>query len=281
MVAGILGHPLGLMANLTLLGFGSVLIFFSLFAIIITRLFVKVKADEALVKTGQGGKKVILDGGTFFISFVHELIRVPLRSLKLEVAAENEKAMVTADKLRADIKAEFFVRVKPDEMNIIQAATTMGDKLSRPDEVTHLIEDKLVSAFRTVAAKMTLDELNTNRESFIMEVEKILSKDLAENGLFLETVTISKLDQTDEVHLKDTNVFDAVGRKKIAEVTQLNLTERNRLVREGEQARKAQDVTTQKNILAFEQDQAFATAKQTSEVAKVRADTEREARGRR
>jgi len=276
--AGIIGHPLGLMANLTLLGFGSVLIFFSLFAIIITRLFVKVKADEALVKTGQGGKKVILDGGTFFVSFVHELIRVPLRSLKLEVAAENEKAMVTADKLRADIKAEFFVRVKPDEANIIQAATTMGDKLARPEEVTHLIEDKLVSAFRTVAAKMTLDELNTNRESFIMEVEKILGKDLAENGLFLETVTISKLDQTDEVHLKDTNIFDAQGRKKIAEVTQQNLTERNRLVREGEQARKEQDVNTQKNLLAFEQDQAFATARQASEVAKVKADTEREAR---
>ncbi len=148
-VAGILGHPIGLMANLTLLGFGSVLIFFSLFAIIITRLFVKVRADEALVKTGQGGKKVILDGGTFFISFIHELIRVPLRSLKLEVAAENDKAMVTADKLRADIKAEFFVRVKPDEVNIIQAATTMGDKLAKPGEVTLLIEDKLVSAFRT------------------------------------------------------------------------------------------------------------------------------------
>jgi len=276
--AGIMGHPLGLMINLTLLGFGSVLIFFSLCAIIITKLFVKVRADEAIVKTGQGGKKVILDGGTFYISFIHELIKVPLRSLKLEVSAENEKAMVTADKLRADIKAEFFVRVKPDEANIIQAATTMGDKLSRPDEVTHLIEDKLVSAFRTVAAKMTLDELNTNRESFIMEVEKILGKDLAENGLFLETVTISKLDQTDEVHLKDTNIFDAVGRKKIAEVTQLNLTERNRLVREGEQARKAQDVTTQKNLLAFEQDQAFATAKQASEVAQVKSDTERQAR---
>jgi len=276
--AGIMGHPLGLMINLTLLGFGSVLIFFSLCAIIITKLFVKVRADEAIVKTGQGGKKVILDGGTFYISFIHELIKVPLRSLKLEVSAENEKAMVTADKLRADIKAEFFVRVKPDEANIIQAATTMGDKLSRPDEVTHLIEDKLVSAFRTVAAKMTLDELNTNRESFIMEVEKILGKDLAENGLFLETVTISKLDQTDEVHLKDTNIFDAVGRKKIAEVTQLNLTERNRLVREGEQARKAQDVTTQKNLLAFEQDQAFAAAKQASEVAQVKSDTERQAR---
>ena len=55
--------------------------------------------------------------------------------------------------------------------------------------------------------------------------------------MFLETVTISKLDQTDEVHLKDTNIFDARGRRKIAEVTQENLTERNRLVREGEQAR--------------------------------------------
>ena len=275
--ANIADKSLGTTANLVLIGFGTALILFSMIAFIITRLYVKTKASEAFVRTGQGGKKVILDGGTLFIPFIHEIVRVSLRSLKLEITSEDEKAMITLDKLRADIKAEFFVRVKPDAENIVQAAITIGDRMSDPRSVMDLIEDKLTSALGTAAAKMTLEDLNSNRDNFIKEVESILEADLKENGFVLESVTISKLDQTDSKFLKDDNIFDAQGSKKIAEITQKNLTERNRLVKEGEQARKAQDVETQKKVLEFEQDEAEATAKQDAEVKKVQAVTQQEA----
>ena len=275
--ATISGNPLGTTASLILIVSGAALLLFSMLALIITRLYIKTKASEAFVRTGQGGKKVILDGGTLFIPFIHEIVRVSLRSLKLEITSEDEKAMITLDKLRADIKAEFFVRVKPDEENIVQAAITIGDRMNDPASVMTLIEDKLTSALRTAAAKMTLEDLNSNRDNFIKEVEEILEKDLKENGFVLEAVTISKLDQTDSKYLKDNNIFDAQGSKKIAEITQKNLTERNRLVKEGERSRKSQNVETQKAVLTLEQDEAEATARQDAEVKKVQAVTQQEA----
>ncbi len=104
---------------------------------------------------------------------------------------------------------------------------------------------------------------------------KLVVDDLRANGLVLETVTISKLDQTDEQFLKAENIFDAQGRRKIAEITQQNLTERNRLVREGEQARKAQDVTTQQQLLELERREREARAMQAAEVKKIEAEAAR------
>jgi flotillin len=124
---------------------------------------------------------------------------------------------------------------------------------------------------------MTLEELNSNRDNFIKEVEVILASDLKENGFMLESVTISKLDQTDEQFLKDGNIFDAQGKRKIAEITQHNQTERNLLVRTNEEARKKQDVDTQKSVLTLEQDEADATARQQAEIAKIQASTKKEA----
>ena len=150
--------------------------------------------------------------------------------------------------------------------------------MGAPEAVKALVEDKLVSALRTAAAMKTLEQLNSERDDFLMEVTKLVAEDLKSNGLVLETVTISKLDQTDEKFLKTSNIFDAQGARKIAEITQINLTERNRLVRLGEQERMKQDVSAKKELLELAQEQKSAEAVQAAEVAKVNAETARDAK---
>jgi len=242
------------------------------------KLYVKTKASEAFVRTGSGGVKVIQDGGAIVIPLFHELIPVNLQTLKLQVSRDSEDALITQDKLRADIHAEFFVRVQPERGSILQASRSLGERMSDASAVRALVEDKLVSALRTAAASKTLEQLNSERDEFLAEVMKLVADDLLSNGLILETVTISRLDQTDEKYLKNENIFDAQGRRKIAEITQTNLTERNRLVREGERARKAEDVQTQKRVLELDREEQEASALQSMEVAKIRADAERQAR---
>lgn len=110
------------------------------------------------------------------------------------------------------------------------------------------------------------------------EVTKAVNEDLAQNGLTLESVTISKLDQTNVANLNDDNIFDAQGKRTIAEITERNKTARNELERAGEQARKQQDVETRKKVLALEQDQQNAEAMQAAEIAKVKADQEKESK---
>jgi uncharacterized membrane protein YqiK len=278
--AAALGHPLGAVPSALLTGAGIATLFLAGVLLVFTKLYRKTKACEAFVRTGAGGVKVIRDGGAVIVPILHELIPVSLQTLKLEVSRENEDALITQDKLRADIRAEFFVRVQPDQESILQAARSLGDA-TNTHAVKALVEDKLVSALRTAAAGKTLEQLNSERDAFLEEVMKLVADDLRSNGLVLETVTISRLDQTDEQYLKAENIFDAQGRRKIAEITQLNLTERNRLVRTGEQQRKQQDVLTQQELFDLERKEKEARARQSAEIKKAESDTLRDAEERR
>lgn len=254
---------------------GILLSLLSAILLIITRLYQKPKANEALVRTGMGGMKVIKDGGSIVIPVVHEVVRVPLESLRLQMKREGAAGLITGDKLRADVNAEFYVRVMPNDDDIMNAARSLGEKLHTPSEVAKLVEDKLVSALRNVAAKRTLEQLNSDRDSFVGEVMKIVAGDLQHNGLNLESVTISKLDQTDPAQLKDNNIFDAQGKRTIAEIVQRQLTERNALEKEGEQARAKKDVETRQQILMLDQAKAKAEAEQAAAIAQINAEQDR------
>ncbi|MCC6664427.1 MAG: hypothetical protein IT375_11815 [Polyangiaceae bacterium] len=276
-----LGLHLPASSSILLTAFGAGLLTLAGTLLVLTRLYQKTKASEAFVRTGAGGVQVIRDGGCIVIPFLHELVPVSLQTIKLQVVRENEDALITLDKLRADIRAEFFVRVQADRDSILQASRSLGERMCRVSDVKDLVEDKLVSALRTAAASKSLEQLNSERDEFLAEVMKLVAGDLSSNGLVLETATISKLDQTDERFLKVENIFDAQGRRKIAEITQLNLTERNRLVRDGEQARKLQDVETQQRVLEYERVQREAEARQRALVAMVEVEATRESEEKR
>ena len=252
--------------------------------ITITKLYKRTKASEAFVRTGMGGLKVIRDGGSLVLPVVHQTVMVSLETIKLEVLRIGADALITSDKLRADIKAEFFVRIQQEDLAIQAAARSLGDKVSEANSirgseykqsVIALLEDKLISALRTSAACKTLEQLNSERNEFLKEVTQLVTDDLKHNGFLLETVTISRLDQTDVSNLKDSNIFDAQGARTIAEITQKNLTEKNKILREGDQARTAQDVQTRTAVLELERKRAEAEATQAAQIATIKADQER------
>jgi len=219
--------------------------------------------------------KVIKDGGAFVIPFLHEVVWISLESLRLEVERKERDALITKDKLRADVKAEFFVKVQPVDEAIQAAARSFGNKMTDTRYVAALVEDKLISALRTVAAQKTLEELNSDRDVFVAEVKKIVEPDLEHNGLSLEGVTVSRLDQTDPRNLNSNNVFDAEGLKTIERIVQEQETQRNLLKNDGERLRKQQDVSNAKQILAYDQDKAEVTAQQAIAVATAQAEQRR------
>lgn len=275
--ASILLHPLAGVSSILMTIIGLLLVVGAGALAVITKLYVKTKADEAIVRTGMGGNKVIVDGGAFVIAVIHQLVRISLRTLRLEVVRENGDALITSDNLRADVRSEFFVRVQAQTDDINKAARSIGDMTIDALRATKsVVEDKLVSALRTVAAKKTLEELNNDRASFVEEVQKIVTQDLAHNGLTLEVCTISKLDQTDPKNLRDNNIFDAQGKATIAKIVQQKLTEQNAFEKHGEQEREAQNVETRKKVLTLQQDQAGAEANQRAEIAKITAAKDQE-----
>ena len=166
--------------------------------------------------------------------------------------------------------------MQADREHILNAARSLGDNSVNAENVESLVSEKLVSALRAIASQMDLFEIHTKRDEFAERVKEHVKSDLEANGLLLESVTISELDQTDPSELSDNNVFDAQGKRKITEITAAAMVERNNLERAAEQARKNQDVTTRQYILNLERNQAEAEANQGTEIAKIRASKDQE-----
>ncbi|RYE72434.1 MAG: flotillin family protein [Oxalobacteraceae bacterium] len=275
---------------------GIVLLSLVIIGVILTRLYRRATKDVALIRTGFGGEKVVLNGGIMVIPVLHELMQVRLTTVKLEVSRLNKDALITLDKLRVDVVGLFHIKVKPDAQSIAAAAQTLGDSVNSPDAVKSLLDGKLVSALRSVAATMTMEHLHANRADFIQKVQEALMTDLDMNGFQLESVSITHFDQTAFEHFNENNAFDAEGltvltrtieeRKKIrndivatnrVEIEQRNLDANNQsldIAQAAEQARLTQEQTLAAR--RAEQATAIATAEaeqtRLAEIARINAE---------
>jgi len=223
---------------------GGIFILLLVFMATYKALYKRASADLAFVRTGQGMAKVIVDGGSFVIGFLHSIKWINLETMRLLVTRHGKDALITKDKFRVDISVEFYIRVEPKEEQILKAARSLGDKSLTPETVKQLVEAKLIGALRAVAATKNMLELHTERQKFEDSVQEGLRLDLERNGLNLESVAITHLDQTDKGALDPNNVFDAEGLKLITEATEKARKEKNEIQRNAELAIKEKDVAT-------------------------------------
>jgi flotillin len=256
---------------------GSALAFVGVAVMVITKLYRKAAADKAFVRTGMRSKLVIIDGGCLVIPVVHDVIPVSLNTMRIDINRRGADALITGDKLRADIDAEFYIRVLAETPDVLAAARSLGNKSVETRNVTDLVQQKLISALRTVAAKSPLEALNSNREQFAEDVANAVREDLKQNGLTLEAVTVSMLDQTDIEHLKTENVFDAEGRMRIAQITSANAIRENEARRDAESQIADKDRKTREAVAEQEFLQAQANARRDANIVKAQAEQNREA----
>ena len=265
-----------------------VLIALVILVAIFAKFFQRATQEVSLVKTGFGGRKVIMDKGTIAIPWFHEVSKVNMQTLRLEVQRGGEAALITKDRMRVDIGAEFYVSVVPSTDGISRAAQTLGNRTFNPDQLRELIEGKLVDSLRSVAARFTMDELHENRSAFVSEVRESLADSMASNGLELDSVSLTGLDQTPFSALDDNNAFNAVGMRKLAEVIAKSKKERAEIDADAEVSvrRAAMEATKRKLQIDLEEQEAEIAqveqiesmrAKQIAELAKRKADSERDA----
>jgi uncharacterized membrane protein YqiK len=273
----VFGAAWGPLQQVISLAVGALLLVIGFIFLMISKFYVRPSANMAYVRTGFGGRRVVLDSGALVFPYLHTLVPVSLETMKLEVERKGPDALITRDNLRVDVKAEFYIKVQPEVDAILNAARSLGDKSVNAQSVSQLVFEKLVSALRSVAATKDLVEIHAQRDAFASSVQQLVRSDLEQNGLTLESVTISRLDQTSQELLSDNNIFDAQGKRKITEITQAALVERNRLEQEARREITLKNVETQKEILELERQRAEAEAAQQAEVAKVQAEKQREA----
>jgi uncharacterized membrane protein YqiK len=270
-------------------------------------LYLRSSKERAFVRTGLGGQKVVLDGGAFVLPIVHDVIPVNMNTLRLEVSRGKEKALITKDRMRVDVIAEFYVRVAAIPEAVAAAAQTLGLRTMEPEQLKELVEGKFVDALRTAAAEMTMEELHEKRGLYVKRVRETVAEDLTKNGLELEAASLTQLDQTGMEFFNPSNAFDAEGLTRLTEQIERRKKQRNdveqdtlvairnknleaeklslEIDREGEYARLTQqreveiararqraDVATERAQREQEAEGAQITAKQTIETARIRSE---------
>lgn len=239
--------------------------------LMLARLYKRASKEVGFVRTGFGGEKVVINGGALVLPVFHETMPVNLNTVRLAVERKNTDALITFDRLRIDVKAEFYVRVKPDAQSIATAAQTLGMRTMHPDALKELVEGKFVDALRSVAAGMTMAQLHEQRSEFVQKVQQASSVDLAMNGLELESVSLTGLDQTSIEHFNANNAFDAEGLTKLTEQIELRKKARNDIEQDTRVQIETKNLEASRQSFLIGRDTEFARLEQEREIEMKRA----------
>lgn len=278
------------MINLSVIAVPAIVALVGLLTIgmIFARLYKRSSKEVSFVRTGFGGQKVIMNGGALQFPVLHEIIPVNMNTLRLEVKRANEQALITKDRMRVDVQAEFYVRVQPTTESIANAAQTLGRRTMDPEALKDLVEGKFVDALRAVAAEMAMEELHEQRVSFVQKVQAAVSEDILKNGLELESVSLTGLDQTNKDYFNPNNAFDAEGLTKLTQEIEERRKKRNDIEQETEVLIQRKNLSAEQDRLQISRDSEYARmeqqreveirrAEQSAQIEREKADRERDA----
>jgi uncharacterized membrane protein YqiK len=243
--------------------------------------------ETAFVRTGFGGEKVVISGGALVVPVLHEIMPVGMNVMRIEVSRRQSQGLITKDRMRVDVVADFFVRVGSTREQVSRAAQTLGRRTLDPDSARELFEGRFAAALRTAAAQMSLEDLHELRQDYAERVKAAAAEGLAQNGLELESVAIVDLDQTGLEFFDSSNAFDAEGLTQLTETIEARRRMRNEIEQRTQIEIRTQNLEAQRRSLDIERDSEYARiaqehdveirrAAQRVELAKDRAERERE-----
>ena len=227
--------------------------------------------DLSFVRTGFGGEKVVMGGGALVLPIVHDITEVSMNTLRIEVRRAGEKSLITRNRMRIEVIVEFFIRVVPTAASVAAAARTLGSRTLDPESLRDLVQGRFVDAMGAVGATMTMEEIHENRGEYIRGVKSLVADSLTANGLELEAVSLTNLDQTDINLFNPSNAFDAEGMTRLTEEIETRKKKRNDIEQDTVIAIRAKNLEAEKRALMIEKESEYARLEQEREVAVRRA----------
>jgi uncharacterized membrane protein YqiK len=248
----------------------------AVFAYLLHWLYRHSTKDVSFVRTGFLGEKIVMGGGALVLPIVHDLTEVNMNTLRLEVTRAREKSLITKDRMRIELEVEFYVRVVPTFEAVATAARTLGNRTMTPESLRDLIQGRFVDAMGAVAASMAMEEIHENRSSFIKKIKEEVADSLTLNGLELETVSLTSLDQADISLFNPSNAFDAEGLTRLTEEIEKRKKKRNDIEQDTMIAVRQKNLEAEKIALNIDRESEYAKLAEDSEVAIRRAEKKAE-----
>jgi len=185
-----------------------VLVLFGFFTFLIKR-YKRCPSDRILVvygKVGGGGRtaKCVHGGAAFIIPIIQDYEFLDLTPIPIEVGLENA---LSKQNIRVNVPSRFMVGIST-EAGVMQNAAERLLGLSQA-EIRHLAADIIFGQLRVVIATMDIEEINSDREKFLINVSSSVEHELRKIGLKLINVNVT--DITD-----DAGYIDALGKEATA-----------------------------------------------------------------
>ena len=227
--------------------------------------------ETGFVRTGLGGQKVVINGGAFVIPIFHDVTPVHMRTHRMVVQCVRDRALISKDRMRVDVTAEFYVRVVPTKDGVASAAQTLGRRSMDTEALRELVEGRFVDILRSVAAEMTMEELHEQRSEYARRVRESVVEPLARSGLEAEAVSLTSLDQTNMEFFNPSNAFDAEGLTRLTEQIEQRKKRRNDIEQDTLIAIRKKNLETERLALDIDRDAQFARLDQEREIGTQQA----------
>ena len=239
---------------------------------LLSKLYQRSTTELAFVRTGFLGEKVAISGGAFVFPVVHDVTRVNMNTLRLGVSHFDKNALITQDRLRINIEADFYVRVRPERTAVAAAARTMGSRTLSADAMRQLLEARFTDALRTAAAEQPMEALHENRGAYAQRVRELATIGLEASGLEIDSVSISTLDQASREFFNPNNAFDAAGLTKLTAEIEERRKKRNEIERDAQVAIQRKNLTAEQQLLELQREEEYARMQQEHEISVRRAE---------
>ena len=239
-------------------------------------LYDRASKEMSFVRTGLGGEKVVMNSGAFVLPVLHNTTPVNMKTMLLDIARGNEQALITRDRMRVNVTAEFFVRVRPEAEAIAAAAQSLGSRTLDMEQLRPLLEGKFVDALRAVAAERDMQQLHEQRIAFVQSVRDALAEEIVHNGLELESISLTGLDQASREYFNPNNAFDAEGLTKLTAEIETRRRARNEIEQDAEVAIQEKNLEAERLKLEIGKQEEHARLQQQKEIALRRAEQKSE-----
>ena len=186
---------------------------------LLQRFYAKATLETALVRTGFGGSRVVQDKGVFALPILHRLQKVSMQTFTVSASQTGQNAVLTQDKMRADVRMEFELRVIPEAGCIARAAQALGGRIARGGEaVSDVLSGSLTDAIQAAAATRRMDDIHLQRAAFLSDVANIVESRAERLGLEVVSSSLVSFDQSAVQQKDEINVFNATGARRLAEL---------------------------------------------------------------
>ena len=258
--------------------FGSVLLTIVVVVVVIvilwwvlSRLYQRSTSERAFVRTGFLGQRVAISGGALVIPVLHEVTWVNMNTMRISLAHHDQNALITKDRLRMNVDADFYVRVRADADSVNAAARSLGAKTASVEAMRQLLEARFNDALRTGAAEATMEHLHEHRGEYSARVRTLAATGIDTSGLVIDSVSISKLDQASREFFNPNNAFDAAGLTILTAEIEERRRRRNEIERDSQVAIQRKNLMAEQQMLELQKEEEYARLQQEREIAIRRA----------